>query len=100
MFLSVQTIVWLSIDNTPSGFQALISLLTYYDIELISMGATGKYHGPLCYELTLAKLPVAVVNPRQVKNFARTLEKLAKTDAIDAAVICRFAQATEPTVRK
>jgi len=87
-------------DNTPSGFQALISLLAPYDIELIAMEATGKYHGPLCSELTLAKLPVAVVNPRQVKNFARALGKLAKTDAIDAAVICRFAQAIEPPVRK
>lgn len=87
-------------DNTPSGHQALITLLDSYEVELIAMEATGKYHGPLCAALTLKAFPVAVVNPRQVKNFARALGKLAKTDTIDAAVLCRFAQAIEPPVRE
>lgn len=87
-------------DNTPSGHQALIALLESYEVELIAMEATGKYHGPLCAALTLKAFPVAVVNPRQVKNFARALGKLAKTDTIDAAVLCRFAQAIEPPVRE
>lgn len=87
-------------DNTPSGHQALITLLESYEVELIAMEATGKYHGPLCAALTLKAFPVAVVNPRQVKNFARALGKLAKTDTIDAAVLCRFAQAIEPPVRE
>ncbi|MHA7847563.1 IS110 family RNA-guided transposase [Serratia sp. D1N4] len=87
-------------DNTSSGHQALITLLDTYEVELIAMEATGKYHGPLCAALTLKTLPVAVVNPRQVKNFARALGKRAKTDTIDAAVLCRFAQAIEPPVRE
>ncbi len=51
-------------------------------------------------KLAEAKLPVAVVNPRQVRDYARAIGKLAKTDAIDAYVIARFAQDVRPEARE
>jgi transposase len=60
--------------------------------------ATGGYQTALVTALSLAHLPVAVVNPRQVRDFARATGKLAKTDRIDAATLARFAQAIRPPV--
>ena len=50
-------------------------------------------------ELASADLPIAVVNPRHVRNFARAAGKLAKTDALDAQVLAHFAEAMQPTPR-
>ena len=67
--------------------------------ELIVMEATGGLETRLASLLVAKGLPVAVVNPRQTRDFAKATGELAKTDRIDAAMLCRFAQAIRPAVR-
>jgi transposase len=85
--------------NDAGGLAALRELLSRQGPALIVLEATGGYGRPAVAELIDAKLPVAVVNPRQVRDFARATGQLAKTDALDAAVIARFAQAVRPHAR-
>jgi transposase len=66
---------------------------------LVVMEATGGLEAPLAAMLAAAKVKVAVVNPRQVRDFAKALGVLAKTDRIDAQVLARFGQAIRPQVR-
>ena len=66
---------------------------------LIVLEATGGLETRLASELLVQGLPVAVVNPRQVRDFARCTGELAKTDRIDARVLCRFARAIRPAAR-
>jgi len=66
---------------------------------LIVLEATGGIERQLVRALVSAELPVVVVNPRQVRDFAKASGQLAKTDAIDAMVLARFAEAIRPTVR-
>lgn len=68
-------------------------------VTLIVVEATGGYETAVVAGLSSAGLPVVVVNPRQVRDFARALGKLAKTDAIDAMVLAQFAEAVKPEVR-
>lgn len=86
-------------DNTPEGIATLRDLLVRQAPTLIVLEATGGYERAVVAELSLAKLPVAVVNPRQVRDFARATGRLAKTDAIDAAMLARFAAAVRPPAR-
>lgn len=66
---------------------------------LVALEATGGYETVVAATLAAAGLPVVIVNPGQVRSFARALGKRAKTDPIDAAVIAHFAEATAPEVR-
>ena len=66
--------------------------------ELIVMEATGGYELPLAEELYAAGLPVAVVNPARIRNFAKAAGQTAKTDKTDARIIARFAAVMEPPV--
>ena len=66
---------------------------------LVVLEATGGIERAAAAELAVAGVPVAVVNPRQVRDFARATGQLAKTDPIDAAVLARFAEAVRPEVR-
>jgi transposase len=66
---------------------------------LIVLEATGRLEGAAAAGLLAAGLPVAIVNAAQVRNFALALNRRAKTDALDAAVIARFAEAVKPAVR-
>jgi transposase len=68
-------------------------------IALIVLEATGGYEIPVVAALSAAGLPVVVVNARQVRDFARAVGQLAKTDAIDAAVLAHFAEAVRPEPR-
>jgi transposase len=68
-------------------------------IALIVLEATGGYEIPVVAALSAAGLPVVVVNARQVRDFARAVGKLAKTDALDAAVLAHFAEAVRPEPR-
>lgn len=68
-------------------------------IELVVLEATGGLERDVAAALAVAKLPVAVVNPRNVRDFARAIGKLAKTDGIDAAALARFAEAVRPSVQ-
>lgn len=79
-----------------AGIQQFVQELASRPIRLIVMEATGGLEKRLCVALADAGLPVVVVNPRQVRDFAKALGILAKTDPIDAFVIGRFAQAIQP----
>lgn len=82
------------------GIAKLLSFLKRRKPALIVIEATGGYETKVAAELASAGLSVAVVNPRQVRNYARALGILAKTDTIDAAVLARFAQDIRPEARK
>ena len=69
------------------------------DVELILLEATGGYEAVVVAKLAAAALPVVVVNPRQVRDFAKSLGRLAKTDAIDARVLALFGERVRPAVR-
>jgi transposase len=86
-------------SNDPKGQRALRDRLSGGDVQLIVVEATGGYELALVGRLAQAQLPVVVVNPRQVRQFARALGKLAKTDRIDAAVLVQFGQQAAPEVR-
>jgi transposase len=85
--------------NDADGCKELVSWLSEAEPELIVLESTGGLEMQSAGLLTSAGLPAVIVNPRQVRNFAKALGKLAKTDAIDALVIARFAQAVQPEVR-
>lgn len=85
--------------NDPSGHADLIAALAAIAPRLIVLESTGGYQRSLVAALAAAGLPVVVVNPRQVRDFARALGILAKTDALDAQVLARFAQQVNPAIR-
>jgi len=85
--------------NEPEGFRRLIKQLKSEAIASIILEATGGYERALVAELVAAELPVVVVNPRQVRSFAKATGRLAKTDAIDAVVLAEFGHAVQPPRR-
>lgn len=87
------------VENAPDGCQALARRLSKLPMARIVVEATGGYERLIVAELAAAKLPVVVVNPRQVRNFAKAVGRLAKTDQIDAQVLARFAWAVRPELR-
>jgi transposase len=88
------------VDNQEAGIAALVSQLQQLQPSLIVLEATGGYETAVTAALASVGLPVAVVNPRQVRDFARSLGRLAKTDRIDAAILAHFAEAIRPQVRQ
>jgi len=82
--------------NDPSGWRAILDLIDQQRVELVVLEATGGYERPAAEFLAQADQPVAIVNPRQMRDFARSLGRLAKTDAIDARVIARFGAQRRP----
>lgn len=86
--------------NDPTGIQELIDWLKILHAELIVLEATGGLELPFVAELAFEKMPVAVVNPRRIREFARSIGQLAKTDKLDARVIAHFGAATHPEARK
>lgn len=87
-------------SNEPEGIQKLIEWIKDLQPELIVLEATGGLELPLVMELAYVKLPVAVINPRRIREFARSIGQLAKTDKLDARVIAHFAKATHPEPRR
>jgi transposase len=88
-----------SVGYTEAEVAALGERLTTRAPTLIVLEATGGLESPLVGALAAASLPVVVVNPRQVRDFAKATGHLAKTDALDAAVLAHFAAAVQPPVR-
>jgi transposase len=84
---------------TTEKVKALVKKLKKLNPKLIVLEATGGYEISVALNLNESQLPVAVVNPRQVRDYARAIGRLAKTDAIDAYVIARFAQDVRPQTR-
>ena len=90
--------VW-SVPNSAEGMQQLVGRLGEISPKLIVLEATGGLERRAVAALAGASLPVVAVNPRQVRDFAKATGKLAKTDAIDAAVLALFADRIRPEVR-
>ncbi len=88
------------VDNTLEGISQLVEKVGQYSPALIIMEATGGYEAASASALAVAGLAVAVINPRQARDFAKSLGRLAKTDRIDAAVLARFGEAVRPEPRK
>jgi transposase len=79
-----------------SGVDALVSRLLKERTVLVVLEATGGFERTVVGALAAAELPVVVVNPRQVRDFARATGRLAKTDRIDASILARFAEVVRP----
>jgi transposase len=84
------------VSNDPNGIEELMELLPEPNSCLIVIEATGNYERALVVRLVDAGHIVSVVNPRQVRDFAKALGKLAKTDKLDARVIAQFGKLTRP----
>jgi transposase len=84
------------VANDPDGVAALVDRLRPLAPALIVLEATGGYETPAVAALQAAGLPVAAVNPRQARDFARATGRLAKTDRIDAQALAHFADALRP----
>ena len=88
-----------SIPHEESAITAFLEQLRVLSPTLILMEATGGMEVPLTSALATAGLPVVVVNPRQVRDFAKASGRLAKTDALDAQVLAQFAEVMRPQPR-
>jgi transposase len=87
------------VTNDAAGIASLVTHLASLAPVLIVCEATGGYERALVAALATAALPLVVANPRQVRDFAKATGQLAKTDALDAAVLARFAEQVQPTPR-
>lgn len=85
--------------NSPDGIAALVEYLRAVQPKLIVLEATGGFELPAASALVAAQLTVAIVNPRQVRDFAKATGQLAKTDRMDALTLARFAAAVQPPAR-
>jgi transposase len=88
-----------SVERTSAGVAALAERLAELEPVLVAMEATGGFETIVAAGLAAAGLPLAVINPRQIRAFAQAVGKRAKTDPLDAQVIARFAQAVRPEPR-
>lgn len=84
--------------NEDASHQGLVKALTRLRPALVVLEATGGYETAVAFALIEAGLPVAVVNPRQVRDFAKATGRLAKTDRLDAQILAQFASAVRPPV--
>lgn len=87
------------VTNDAEGISQVVTKLRPLDPALVVLEATGGLQLPLVASLAAADLPVVVVNPRQVRDFAKATGQLAKTDHLDAQVLAYFGQAVRPTPR-
>jgi transposase len=87
------------VENNEAGIAGLVERLTKVSPALVVMEATGGYESLVAGALAARGIPVAVVNPRQVRDFAKAAGILAKTDRIDAQVLARFGEALRPEPR-
>jgi transposase len=88
-----------TVPNDDRGVRTLVDRLRVLSPQLILMEATGGYELLAVAGLAAAALPVLVVNPRQVRDFAKATGQLAKTDRIDADILARFADVVRPALR-
>lgn len=86
--------------NSSQGIQSIRKRLANYAGAKVVLEATGGYEKRLANKLAEAGIEICIVNPRQIRDFAKALGKLAKTDRIDAQVIALFAQKVQPEARK
>ena len=84
---------------TGSAIRELLRRLSGLEVALIVIESTGGVENRLLSALSAAELPVTLINPRQIRDFARATGRLAKTDAIDASAIAHFGEALKPPIR-
>ena len=90
----------LSVARDGNGLDDLVARLRKLDVALVVLEATGGFETTVAGALCAAGLPLAVVNPRQIRDVTRATGRLAKTDALDAAAIAHFAEAVWPDARQ
>lgn len=88
-----------TVSRDSEGVDALAARLLELEPELVVLEATGGFETIVAAGLAAAGLPLAVVNPQQIRAFARAVGRLAKTDPLDAAIIAHFAEAVRPQPR-
>lgn len=88
-----------SAANTEAGVQEAVAKIQSLSPEMIVVEATGGIEALIVTALASARLPVVVVNPRQVRDFAKATGTLAKTDKLDANIIAHFGEAVRPDIR-
>lgn len=88
-----------AIERNPAGLEQLTLRLGALSPNLVALEASGGFETVVAAALAAAQLPVVVVNPAQIRAFAKAIGQRAKTDPIDAAVIAHFAEATRPEPR-
>jgi len=87
-------------ENTADGIEKIVKTISAEtSVKLIVVEASGGFERAMVVAMTSASLPVVVVNPTRVRNFARAKGQLAKTDRIDAQIIAAFGEAIRPEVR-
>ncbi len=91
---------YLTVPRSKNGISQLLKTLENYDVELIAMEATGGLEDFVACELDANEYNIAIVNPKKVRDFAKALGKLAKTDSIDAKVLASFANKVRPAKTK
>lgn len=89
----------LHLENSASGVHELQEALSGLAVAGVIMEATSRYHCTAELMLSASGLPVAVINPRQIKNFARAMGRVAKSDPIDARIICEYGRRMNPKFR-
>jgi transposase len=102
-WLDVATAIDSDVERLPhdkSGIQSVVDRAAAMDAQRITVEASGGWQTRLVAALLHAGLPVIVVNPRQVREYARATGRLAKTDRIDARVLVAFTLAVQPPLRK
>ena len=85
--------------NDEKGIEELVSSLKHLPLEGIVIEPTGGYEAPIAAALSSEKLPVSIVNARQIRDYAKATGKLAKTDRIDALIMAEFAERIKPSLR-
>jgi transposase len=88
-----------AVPRDSEGVAGLVDRLGALGAQLIVLEATGGFELVIAGALAAARLPLAVVNPRQIRDFARAVGQLAKTDALDAQIIALFAERVRPEPR-
>jgi transposase len=89
----------LAFSNDGAGIKKLLKAFAEWSPLLVVLEATGGYEYASAYSLMKAGFSVAIVNPRQIRDFARAIGRLAKTDPLDAKVLAHFAEAVQPPAR-
>ncbi len=87
------------LPRQAAGLDELVARLTAMPVKVVAIEATGGFEAVVAASLAAAGIPVAVVNPAQIRSYAHAIGRRAKTDRIDALVIAAFAEATKPPVR-
>jgi transposase len=87
------------VDRTPEGLAGLVARLAPLGVSLVVLEATGGLEAMVAAALSVAKVPVVVINPKRARDFAKAEGVLAKTDAIDAVLLARFGRKIAPEPR-